>query len=71
MYAESGPSKVLADRFDYDAQTGIAEARAENGNRVTLYDDRKPTPLIAKRLMWDLARDRVEIAEPAPIAAPR
>ena len=71
VYAESGSMKLVTDRFSYDAVGATAEAQAEPGNRVTLYDDRKPTPVVARKLFWDLARDRVEISEPAPMVAPR
>ncbi|HVU63317.1 MAG TPA: hypothetical protein VHC70_05035, partial [Phycisphaerales bacterium] len=71
VYAESGPQKLLCDRISYDALRGTAEASALANNRVTLHDDRQSTPVVAKRLFWDLVKDRIEIMEPAPITAPR
>lgn len=75
VYAETGPKdqqqKLFADHFRYGATDGIAEAWAEDGNRVTLYDDRRPTPVVARRLKWNLINERVEITEPAPVIAPR
>lgn len=71
VFAESGTQKLLCDRLIYEAVAGTAQAMSTNGNRVTLYDERKPTPMVAKALKWDLTRDRVEITEPAPITAPR
>ncbi len=70
VYAESGTQRLMCDTFAYDALRGTAEASAQAGNKVTLFDEKKP-PLVAKRLFWDLVKDRVEIMEPAPITAPR
>lgn len=70
VYAESGTQRLMCDAFAYDALRGTAEASAQAGNKVTLFDEKKP-PLVAKRLSWDLVKERVEIMEPAPITAPR
>lgn len=71
VFAESGTQKILADRLVYEALIGTALATSSDGNRVTLYDERKPTPMVARALKWDLVRDRVEVTEPAPITSPR
>ena len=75
VYAETGPAgdqqKMVADHVIYDALGGRAEAWADDTNRVTFYQDKRPTPVVAKRMLWDLIKDRVEITEPAPIIAPR
>jgi hypothetical protein len=71
VYAESGQQRLLCDTFAYDALKGSAEASAQANNKVTLYDDKKGSQLVAKKLFWDLVKDRVEIMEPAPITAPR
>ncbi len=71
VYAESGQQRLICDTFVYNAQAGTAEAEAAAGNRVTLYDDRKGSQLVARKLFWDLIKDRVEIREPAPMTAPR
>lgn len=75
VYAETGPAgdqqKMFADHFIYDGTSGKAEAWADDKNRVTFYQDKRPTPVVAKRLLWDLISDRVEITEAAPIIAPR
>lgn len=75
VYAETGPAgdqqKMFSDHFNYDALAGKAEAWADDHNRVTFYQDKRPTPVVAKRLLWDLISDRVEITEPAPVIAPR
>ncbi len=71
VFAESGTQKLLCDRLVYDAVSGVASASSNDGSRVTLYDERKPTPMVARSLRWDLLRDRVEVTEPSPIASPR
>lgn len=71
VYAESGPNRMTADRFEYDATLGRGTAIADDGNRVTLYDDRRAAPWVAKRLLWDIVGDRVEVSSPAPMALPR
>ncbi len=71
VYAESGQQRLIADTFAYNAQAGTAEAEAAAGNRVTLYDDRKGSQLVARKLFWDLVKDRVEIMQPAPVTTPR
>ncbi len=71
VYVESAQQRLIADSFIYNAQAGTADASAAGGNRVTLYDDRKGTQLVARKLFWDLAHDRVEIREAAPMTAPR
>ena len=71
VFAESGTQRLLCDTFAYDALHGTAEAAAQAGNKVTLFDDKKASQLVARKLFWDLVKDRVEIMEPAPITAPR
>jgi lipopolysaccharide export system protein LptA len=75
VYAEAGPSgkqvKLFADNLTYDVEAGSLDIRADQGNRVSVYDDRRPAPIVARRARWDLLRDRIEITEPMPIVAPR
>ncbi len=75
VYVESGPQRLMGERVLYDAQNGTAIASAAEGGAgvgtVTLFDDRRATPFTARRLRWDLAKDQIEILEPAPIIAPR
>lgn len=70
VYAEFAQQKLLADRFNYDALNSTAEASADPGNRVTLYDEKKG-PVVARKLFWDLKNDRIEITEPAPLTTIR
>jgi hypothetical protein len=70
VYAESGGQKLLGDRLVYDAASGVAEATAAPGNRVTLYP-RGQQPVTARRLLWNLRTDRIDVSEPAPTAGAR
>ncbi|MBX3401980.1 MAG: hypothetical protein KF699_01080 [Phycisphaeraceae bacterium] len=71
VYAESGPQRLVAEDVHYDARGGVLLAEAAPGGTVTLFDDRRATPFTARKLRWDLARDAVEVLEPATIIAPR
>ncbi len=69
---------LTADRLNFDAVTQIAEASAEPSNpggggrgRVVLTEPASATPVIARVLRWDVARQRATIVEPAPTAIPR
>jgi len=70
VYAESGTQKLLGDRLVYEAATGMVEATASPGNRVTLYAE-KQQPVTARKLLWNLRTDRVEVSEPAPTSGAR
>jgi hypothetical protein len=71
VYAESGPQRLTGERVMYDARMGTATATAIDGGAVTLFDDRRASPLTARKLKWDLVRDQIEILEPATVVAPR
>jgi lipopolysaccharide export system protein LptA len=68
--ASGGTQRLLADLLEYDAISGTAAASAASGNSITVYDQQRG-PVTAKRVTWDLKRDRVDISEPAPIVVPR
>jgi hypothetical protein len=71
VYAESGQQHLVCDTFEYNALGGTAEASAGPQSRVTFSDDRKGTQLVARKLFWDLVKDRVEILEAAPVTTQR
>ena len=74
VYARSGgPNgrELIADVVDYDAVSGIAEAWANDDNRITLFERARATPIVARRLIWDTVRDRIDLVEPTPIVTPR
>lgn len=67
----SGTRELLADRVEYDATTGIAQASANEGAMVTFLDAASPSPLSARVLWWNLLTDRIEVRQPEPITSPR
>ena len=63
--------KVLtADGANYDAATDVLHALALPGRFVELQEPGRPAPLSARAIMWDLARDRIEINRPSPVTLP-
>lgn len=62
--------RLLADNARFDAQNESVFASSENNKLVTLYDDAQPAPVSARTLLWDLAKDRVEINAPTPMRTP-
>jgi len=71
VYVTSGPKQLVADLLTYDAATHTIEAVAEEGNVVRLFDETAGPPVTARRLIWDLRTDRVDVREMAPVVAPR
>ncbi len=69
---ESGQIQLNADELDYDAVAGtiIASGLPGAGERATLMDKRRATPLVGRKLKWDIKRDTQEVIEPMPISAP-
>lgn len=67
----SASREMIADRLYYDAATGEARAEALEGGWVTLIDGRRPAPITARRIDWNLDTDRIELDEPGPVVSPR
>jgi len=66
-----GGANLTADRLHFDAATSLAEASAEPPARVVFAEPGSATPVVARVLRWDIARQRATIVEPAPTIAPR
>ena len=75
-----GGQRLNADRVAYDAvlRSAVAEGlgsveQAGEGfvGRVTAIDPARPTPVVARRLRYDLATGRIDIIEPMPVVVPR
>jgi len=71
VYARQGGRELIADRLEFDAKGGVAQAWANEGNLVTIYDPSRPIPLTGSVLRWDLLRDRIEWKDAGAVTAPR
>lgn len=72
VYIESQDrKKLVAERATYDAERSIIEASADGANLVSMFDESQAVPMVARKMRWDLAGDRIEITEPAPTTVPR
>jgi hypothetical protein len=71
VWARLDRKELTADRLEYLTAERLIRAAANAGNDVTMFDPNNPTPLRAKLLEWDLARDRVEVKKPGTIVIPR
>jgi hypothetical protein len=81
VYLTSGPERtdgqprpptreMIADRLEYDAINRTVDALAAEGNTVMVYEPGRPTPASARRILWHLNTDRIEIKEPGAIVTP-
>ncbi len=71
VWARLGDKELTADRLEYLTTERLIRAASNGENEVVMVDSTKPTPMKAKLLEWDLARDRVEIKSPGTIVIPR
>ncbi|MEL7473732.1 MAG: hypothetical protein AAGK04_10485, partial [Planctomycetota bacterium] len=69
-YAQSGDRELTAETLRYDAMQAVIDASAPAGD-VTILDGANGRTIRAARLLWDLARDRVEIRQPTGVRTPR
>ncbi len=71
VYARQGGRELIADRLEYDTEAGVAQAWANEGNLVTIFDAARPIPVTGSVLRWDLKRDRIEWRDAGATSAPR
>lgn len=71
VWAGFGKREMTADRMEYDADHRIVKAEAFEGNVVTAIDPAATGPVQAVELLWDIARDRIEVKKPATIVLPK
>ncbi len=71
VYARQGDRELIADHLEFDAESGEAQAWANEGNLVTIYDPQRPIPLTGSQLRWDLLSDRIEWRDAGAATAPR
>lgn len=69
VFRASG-KELLADGARYEATTDILHALASPGRMVELREPGRVAPLSARAIMWNLARDRIEINRPSPVTLP-
>jgi hypothetical protein len=63
--------ELIADRVEYDAESGVAKAIANEGNTVVFFDPAQGVPQRARVLFWDQTNNRVEIRDAGTIVLPR
>lgn len=63
--------QIFADLLDYDTVRGVAEASSNEGALVTLFETSRGSPVNARRIVWDLIRDRVDISGMTTVTSPR
>jgi hypothetical protein len=71
VYARQGDRELIADRLEYDTSAGVAQAWANDGNLVTIFDATRPIPVTGSVLRWDLRQDRIEWRDAGATTAPR
>jgi len=71
VYLRSGGREVVADELIYDADRGVARARAAAGNRLTMFDGNAGTAVTAEGIEWDLVTGRIDLRRPGRLTAPR
>ncbi len=71
LKSATGERQLTSDRFLYDADLGTVRAWADESAEIIVYDSTTASPVRAAEILWDLARDRVEVVKPSTIVAPR
>jgi len=69
VWVESGGRELVAERLTYDAITRDLEATAP-GSAVIMHDGGRAATATARRVLWNLATDRIRIEEPGSVTAP-
>jgi 3-deoxy-D-manno-octulosonate 8-phosphate phosphatase (KDO 8-P phosphatase) len=69
VWVESGGRELVAERLTYDAITRDLEATAP-GSAVIVHDGDRAATATARRVLWNLATDRIRIEEPGSVTAP-
>lgn len=59
--------KLIANEIAFDAKQRILTAAGDGLVRATLNDPAKP-PVAARKIIWNLATERIEIIDPAPVS---
>jgi len=70
VFVRSDDRDIECDRFDYDAETGIASLSARPGRLVSVLERGGAGPVRAERVRWDLRSGSIELVNVAGTAAP-
>ncbi len=62
--------ELFADGARYEAAGDLLHALAAPGRMVELHEPGRAAPISARAILWDLARDRIEINRPSPVTLP-
>mgnify|MGYP001413883275 FL=1 len=71
VWERSIGKEITSDQLEYDGVARTIEAIASEGNLAQMFDPKNPTPMTARRIFWDLVKDRVEIKDAGTITIPR
>jgi hypothetical protein len=71
VWMRSSGREMRADTLDYDAITGMVDAQAAKGRKVTVIDPKTGVPSSASRVLWNLKTDKVELKNTGPVTMPR
>jgi len=71
VWARAAQKELTADRLEYLTTERLIRAASNDGNDVVMLDPTRATPVRAKLLEWDLARDRIDVRQPGTIVIPR
>ncbi len=71
LKSATGERQMTADGFMYDADMGKVRAWSDESAEIIVYNSTTASPVRAAEILWDLAKDRVEIVKPSTIVAPR
>lgn len=71
LKSATGERQLTSDRFLYDADLGSVRAWADESAEIIVYDSTTASPVRAAEILWDLAKDRVDVVKPSTIVAPR
>ncbi|MCG3125144.1 MAG: hypothetical protein GIKADHBN_03676 [Phycisphaerales bacterium] len=63
--------ELVADRVEYDAESSVIKAMANEGNSVVYFDPAQGVPQRARVLYWDRTSDRIEIKDAGTIVLPK
>jgi hypothetical protein len=70
IFVRTTEHDVACDVFDYDTQTGIAEAAARPGRMVSVLSGEAARPLRAERIVWNMIDDTISVTRGSGAGTP-